>query len=177
MNATSIVYLQYCVQYYALMFPAHWQIFKSHYCCRKLIEPYAKSHAGSLDHVLLEQQSSFFMTTMHSNNEDAMKPLHDYNPTIWMWRRFASSVILEGRIYDYFKLVELTIVVVLGSVEDEHTFSIVIFMKSKLKNWLTINLDLVVRMHVHDFFTLQTFPFQIAITNWNKAKGQYGLKL
>jgi hypothetical protein len=51
-----------------------------------------------------------------------------------MWRRFASSVILKGRIYEYFKLVELTIVVVLGSVEDERTFSIVIFMKSKLKN-------------------------------------------
>jgi hypothetical protein len=60
MNATSIVYVQYSVQYYALMFPAHRQILKSHYCCQRLIEPYAKSHAGSLDHVLFEQQSSFF---------------------------------------------------------------------------------------------------------------------
>jgi hypothetical protein len=48
---------------------------------------------GLLDHVLLEQQYSFFMTTMQSNSEVAMKPPHDYNPTIQMWRRFASSVI------------------------------------------------------------------------------------
>jgi hypothetical protein len=80
-------------------------------------------------------------------------------------------VILKDKIFEYFKLV------VLGSVEDERTFFTVIFMKSKLRNRLTTNLDLVVRMYVHDFFTLQTFSFQIAITDWNKPKGQYGLEL
>jgi hypothetical protein len=48
-----------------------------------------------------------------------MKPPHDYNPTIRTWIRFASSVILKNRIFEYFKLVELAIVVVLGSVEDD----------------------------------------------------------
>jgi len=80
-------------------------------------------------------------------------------------------VILKDKIFEYFKLV------VLGSVEDERTFFTVIFMKSKLRNRLTTNLDLVVRMYVHDFFTLQTFSFQIAIIDWNKPKGQYGLEL
>jgi hypothetical protein len=51
-----------------------------------------------------------------------------------MWRRFVSSVILKDRIFEYFKLVELAIVAVLGSVEDEFTFSTVTFMKSKLRN-------------------------------------------
>ncbi len=57
MNATSIVYPQYWVQpEVALMFLTHLQIFKSHCCYRKLIEPNVKSHVGVLDH--------FFMTTM-----------------------------------------------------------------------------------------------------------------
>jgi hypothetical protein len=74
------------------------------------------------------------MTTMQSNNEVAMKPPHDCNPTTQMWRRFVFNVILKDRNFKYFKLVELTIVVVLGSVEDEHTFPTVIFTKSKLRN-------------------------------------------
>ncbi len=63
-----------------------------------------------LDYVLLEQQSNFFVTTMQSNSEVAMKPPHDYNPIIRMWKRFASSVILRDRIFEYFKFIELAIV-------------------------------------------------------------------
>jgi len=45
------------------------------------------------------------------------------------------------------------------------------------RNQLTTNMDMVVRMYVQDFFTLQTFPFQIAIKDRNEAKTHYGLKL
>jgi len=135
MNATGIVYPQYWVQLeVALMFPMHLQIFKSHYCCWRLIELDAKSNVGLLGHVLFEQQFSFFMTTMQSNNEVAMKPPNDYNPTIRMWKKFVFSVILKDRISENFKLVELAIVVVLGSVENELTFSSITFMKSKLRS-------------------------------------------
>jgi hypothetical protein len=79
-------------------------------------------------------------------------------------------VILKDKIFEYFKLL-----VILGSVEDE-TFSIITFMKSKLRNQLTTNLDLVVRIYVQDFLTLQTFPFHTAITDWNKAKNRCGLE-
>jgi hypothetical protein len=54
-----------------------------------------KSYAPLLDHVLFEQQSSFFLITMQSNNEVAMKSPHDYNPTIRMWKRFASYYDFE----------------------------------------------------------------------------------
>ncbi len=135
MNATNNVYPQYWVQLKAtLMFLGHLQIFKSHYCCQRLTKPDAKSHAGLLNHVLLEQQSNFFMTTMQFNNEIAIKPPYDQNPTIQMWKRFTSNVILKDRIFEYFKLVEPTIVVFLVSVEDKHIFFIVTFMKSKLWN-------------------------------------------
>jgi hypothetical protein len=47
----------------------------------------------------------------------------------------------------FFNLVELAIVVVLGSAEDEKMFFTFTFMKSKLKNELTTHLDLVVKMY------------------------------
>ncbi len=87
------------------------------------------------------------------------------------------NVILSNRIFEYLKLIELAIVVVLGSVDDKHTFSTINFMKSKLNNQLATNLDLVVRMYDQDVFTLQYFPFHVIITNWNEAKSHYGLEL
>jgi hypothetical protein len=66
----------------------------------------------------------------------------------------ANSQILKLKMFELFKLVELVIVMVLGSVEDERTFSTLTFMKSKLRNRPTTHLDLVVRMYAQDFFTL-----------------------
>ncbi len=40
------------------------------------------------------------------------------------------------------------------------------FMKSKLRNWLTIHLDLVVRMFAQDHYSMSTFPFGDAIEEW-----------
>jgi len=51
-----------------------------------------------------------------------------------MWGQMASSQILKFKMFEFFKVVELAIVMVLGSVEDEKKFSTFTFMKSKLKN-------------------------------------------
>jgi hypothetical protein len=51
-----------------------------------------------------------------------------------MWRWMVNSQILKFKMFELFKLVELVIVMVLGSVEDERTFSTLTFMKSKLRN-------------------------------------------
>jgi hypothetical protein len=58
---------------------------------------------------------------------------------------------------------EAMYVVVLGSVEDEHVFSNLSFVKSKLRNHLTIRLNLIVWMCVQSFYNLESFPFYIAI--------------
>jgi len=63
-----------------------------------------------------------------------MKPLHDYNPTTQMWKRFDSNVILKDIFKKYFKIVELATITILRNVEDEHAFSTITFIKSKLKN-------------------------------------------
>ncbi len=72
--------------------------------------------------------------------------------------------ILKLKMSKLFKSVELVIVMVLGSVEDERTIFIFTFMKSNLKNQLITHLDLVVRMYAQDFFTFQSFSFYIVIT-------------
>jgi hypothetical protein len=89
----------------------------------------------------------------------------------------ANSQILKLKMFELFKLVELIIIMVLGDVEDERIFSTLTFMKSKLKNQLTTHLDLIVKMYAQDFFTLQNFPFYIAITEWNEEKSHYGSEL
>jgi len=72
--------------------------------------------------------------------------------------------------YESFRVVELAIVMVFESVEDQRTLSTLIFIKPKLRNQLTTHLDLVVRMYTQDFFTLQSFPLYTAIIEWNEKK-------
>jgi hypothetical protein len=62
---------------------------------------------------------------------------------------------------EYLKLDELAIFMVLGSVDGERTFFNVNILKSKLWNWLTIHLDLVVRMFAQKFYDLNSFPIAI----------------
>jgi len=65
--------------------------------------------------------------------------------------------------------------IIMGSIEDERCFSNLGFMKSKLKNRLTTHLDLVVKMFVQKFFTLNTFPFDVAMSSWTIAKFHHGV--
>jgi hypothetical protein len=81
---------------------------------------------------------------------------------------------LKNKILEYIMLVELAIVQVIGFVENEHWFSMLNFMKTKL--WLTMNLELVVHMLSQKFFILQNFPFGVAIKNWKDNKFWYGAK-
>ena len=66
---------------------------------------------------------------------------------------------------------------VLGKVEDERAFSVMSFLKSKLRNHqlTVVHIDLVVRMFAHDFYTnKRTFPNQQAITDWKAHEVCYG---
>jgi len=65
------------------------------------------------------------------------------------------------------KLMELAIVQVVGSVEDERTFSTLFFIMSNLQNRLVGHLNIAIHMFPQHFFTKETFPFHCAITNWN----------
>ncbi len=69
-------------------------------------------------------------------------------PTTRLWERLRSNVILHHWLSKWFKLTKLCKVMMLGSVEDEHIFSNLAFIKTKLWNCLTMHLDLVVQMYV-----------------------------
>jgi hypothetical protein len=69
---------------------------------------------------------------MKNNNYGALHPLLDYDLTIKLWGWLASNIIVVDKLSEYLKLVKLAIIMVLGNVEDENTFSNVNFLKSKL---------------------------------------------
>ena len=70
---------------------------------------------------------------------------------------------------EYLKLAEIAAVLVLRSVEDERTFSMLSFMKDKLRNRLQINLPLAVTMHGQNFYNINSFPYEQAYTEWKKS--------
>jgi hypothetical protein len=71
------------------------------------------------------------------------------------------------------KLVELVMVKIVGSVEEEICFSTLAFMKSKLWNRLIAHLALVVRMFAQQSYTLQNFPYADYIEQWRGACHRY----
>jgi len=52
------------------------------------------------------------------------------------------------------KIAKIAIIMVLGSVEYEHIFSMLVFMKNRLITHMLA----VVSMHSQSFFTLENFP-------------------
>jgi hypothetical protein len=67
---------------------------------------------------------------------------------------------------EFIIIIEIAVVMVLGSMEDERSFSTVSFMKSKLRNRLTNNLGLVVAFKSQRFFDLGSFPYNTAYESW-----------
>jgi hypothetical protein len=70
---------------------------------------------------------------------------------------------LNKKILEYIKLVELVVVQMIGSIEDEQCFFTLTFMKTKLKNLLMKHLELIIVMFNQRFFTMQNFPFGAVI--------------
>jgi hypothetical protein len=63
---------------------------------------------------------------------------------------------------------------ILGSIEDERTFSMLGFMKSKLRNRLGGHLDICVKLFSQPFFTHANFPYGDAIAFWNDKRVRRG---
>jgi hypothetical protein len=72
---------------------------------------------------------------------------------------FAISQVFWNKLFEYFKLVEIAILGVMGGVEHECTVSTLNFMKPKLRNRLTTCLDMVVRMYVQEFDKIRISHF------------------
>ena len=107
---------------------------------------------------------------MESNAKKIMDgDIKTINPLTKLWRVVENSSILRHGLSEYIKLVEIAAILVLGSVEDERTFSILSFMKDKLRNRVQTHLPLVVGMHGQSFFDINMFSYEEAYNEWKKS--------
>ncbi len=75
-----------------------------------------------------------------------MKLPLNLNPITKFWQNLTSSQCLVMKILEYFKVVDIVIAQMIGSIEDERCFSTLAFTRSKLRNKFNDHLDLVVYM-------------------------------
>lgn len=124
---------------------------------------------------LLMAQRSLFKTCMRSNCRSAMLPPYDVNPLTRVWRVLDSNNSLTQSFCEFVKLAEMAMVHVIGSAEDERTFSSLNFLKSKLRNSLEEHLQIVVGMHSQRLFTIESFPYQKVFDTWfiTGERGRY----
>jgi len=83
----------------------------------------------------------------------------DENLVIKLWHQLTTNNLFIQHLSKFMQFVGLTIVQVIGSVEDERTFSTLTFMKSTLQNQLARHLDIAIRMFAQDFFHYWNFSF------------------
>ena len=125
-----------------------------------------------LDAGKLEEQQHLFRVTMVHNTKFAcnMLPGQLENPSTKLWHYVACNRALVSNFPEFAKLAEIALVQVLGSVEDERTFSSLSFLKDKTRNRLdNAHLSLVVGMHAQEAYTLKTFPYDACFQQWNAA--------
>jgi hypothetical protein len=108
-------------------------------------------------------QSSFFKKIMLHNVEVFLWKENDLDPLTKLWCKFFSFPVLNHKLLEYIKLVEIAIVQVLSLDENNQTFNIVSFMKNKLQNNVSTHLDLCTRFFNQHLFTVQSFPYDWAI--------------
>ncbi len=158
MDVMNLCYMQYWLQGDTKEnFDQHLFLFKAHYYSEKFLEFIKTSEASLLLHVskicltmfiiAFDMQSSVFKIIMQSNVAITMEAPFHVNPFIRFWCTSEASHIWQHVFSKFFKLAKIIVIQVLGSVEDERTFSTLSFMKSTLKNHLNEHLNIVVGMY------------------------------
>jgi len=71
----------------------------------------------------------------------------------------------------------ITMTTVLGSCEDERTFSTLSFIKNKVKNRLQGNLDTTIRLYSQSWYDVESFPYVDAFDNWREDRERHGAAL
>jgi len=180
MDALGVMYPQYWLQDEAEeTFTKHLAVLMEYYCEPKLVEVDKVKHLipPVLDRHSLETQQGLFKLAMVNNAKKYMEPPFDLNPLTRIWRFLDSCTVLRVKAFpEYFRLAEIAIVQVLGSVEDERCFSSLAFLKNKLRNSLDTHLELVVGMYSQKLFSLESFPYDDAHSEWAVAADRrYGL--
>ena len=91
-----------------------------------------------------------------------------------LWKKLAESEVLWESISKYFKLAELCLTMILGSMEDERVFSALGFLKSKVRNKLDKNLENCLRLYTSTY-EINNFPYEKEMWLWKKKCQRRGL--
>jgi hypothetical protein len=170
MDAFGLIYPQYWNDKEVdVNFDRHLKILKEHYGSAK---PFSTANHPEaqvepmLSPTAFDMQSSLFKQCMKENSASMLKKPFNENPITRMWRCIDAN---SHSLFEFIKVAEIGICMVLGSVKDERTFSCVIFMKTKVRNRLTTHLPLVVGMKTQSFYDINTFPYDKAYDSWRDA--------
>ena len=68
------------------------------------------------------------------------------NPLTKLWQKILQNLLMVQCLSKFIKMAEIAVIAIIGSVEDDCTFSTFGFMKSKLHNCLDSHLDTTVKM-------------------------------
>lgn len=88
------------------------------------------------------------------------------NAVVLLWRRICSNPVNRKRLASYVQLAELALVLPLGSVPEERSFSTLNMVKSKTRNRLSNHLNCAMRLRSQTFYDLGSFPYKKAIDRW-----------
>jgi hypothetical protein len=151
-------------------------IIQVHFGCWKALERSKWLFGPLLGPILLDKQTSFPKLKLQNNYPIAMFSSHNYNFITWLWEMFTSSKIVshwllkwltlngivKHQLLKWFKLVKLSIVMILTSMEEKKTFSNLSFMNNNLK-WPYYSPWSFVKMYVQSFYSFERFPFYMII--------------
>jgi hypothetical protein len=136
MDALGIVFPQFWLQANCdALFPLHLKTLKAHfYELRSVISGSEKDGVSTqvsepLDAQTLDLQTSLFKLMMKSNAKSAIEEPHDMNPVTKLWMKLGSNALLLSCLSEYMKVANIAMTAVLGSVDNERTFSTLKFMK------------------------------------------------
>ncbi len=115
----------------------------------------------------LDLQLTHFKVTMMHNSKVVLWEESSLNLMTRLWHKIIANPILNHKFLEFMKLAKIVVVLeMFGSIEYEHTFNIMSFMKNRLRNRLNTHLDLCTHFFNQPFCILQSFPYDQTITKW-----------
>lgn len=99
-----------------------------------------------INYHLIDKPSSFFKMRMKPNCMWAMEVFGDLSPMTMTWHKLLMNALLALKLSKFNKLTKMTVVQIMGSVEDERVLSTLSFIRTKLRLKLTNYLDLTMCM-------------------------------
>lgn len=154
------------------------QMIHSHSTWRSLKNPYSilwgcqGDGQGNVVHALIDSSlidvQSFFKMSMKSNCVWAMGNFEDLNPIAMIWRKLAINALLASKLSKFYKLANMVVVQNMGKFMDEIVVSTLSMTKMKLRNKLTDQLDLTVRMFCQKHWRLDNFHLTMPLLHANK---------